>query len=207
MDETMFSGVVTEIYKQSLNLIGKGYDKLAPKIANACHRYSKNYKDRHGHLKVFCVGMRKPMSLDDVYVAVQFLDEERPSKYRSVETVEREFRTRYGDSVDPLRGKRQDGTQVANDKQFLMLLGGPGVGKSTFLRKVGLEALKGGNRSFAHESIPVFLELKRFTEDSIDIIVKPTIKFTLFNVARFGNLASKVGFMFSRVPKYFRALL
>ena len=35
------------------------------------------------------------------------------------------------------------------------------------------------------------------------IIVKPTIK----NVARLGNLASKVGFVFLRVPTYFRALL
>ncbi len=101
MDETMFSGVVTEIYKQSINLMGKAYDELIPRIANAC--------------------------------------------------------------------QRQDGTQIANDKQFLMLLGGPDVGKSTFLRKVGLEALKEGNRSFAHKSVPVFLELKRFTEDAIDI--------------------------------------
>ncbi len=184
MDETMLSGVVTEIYKQSLNLIGKGYDKLAPKIANACHRYSKNYRDRHSHLKVFCVGMRKPMPLDDVYVAVQFLDEDRPSKYRSVETVEREFRTRHGDSVGQLRDKRQDGTQIANDKQFLMLLGGPGVGKSTFLRKVGLEVLKEGNRSFAHEFIPVFLELKRFTEDSIDIKTLVTEEFKICGYPR-----------------------
>ncbi|MYG08789.1 NACHT domain-containing protein, partial [Candidatus Poribacteria bacterium] len=63
----------------------------------------------------------------------------------------------------------QDGTQVANDKQYLMLLGGPGIGKSTFLRKVGLEALKGKDGDFKHECIPVFLELKNFREDQIDI--------------------------------------
>ena len=44
-----------------------------------------------------------------------------------------------------LRMNARDGTQVANNKQYLVLLGGPGVGKSTFLRKVGLEALKGKN--------------------------------------------------------------
>ena len=31
-----------------------------------------------------------------------------------------------------------------------------------------------------------------------------TIKFTCSNVARLGNLASKVGFAFSKVPTYFR---
>ena len=39
------------------------------------------------------------------------------------------------------------------------------------------------------------------------IIVKPIIKFTLCNAARLGNLASNVGFVFSRACKYFRALL
>ena len=55
--------------------------------------------------------------------------------------------------------------RVANDEQYLMLLGVPGVGKSTFLRKVGLEALKGKDGNFKHQCIPVFLELKRFNKD------------------------------------------
>ena len=53
-----------------------------------------------------------------------------------------------------------------------MVLGGPGAGKSTFLRKVGLEAL----RTFYYENavyrprlIPVLLELKRFEKDDVDI--------------------------------------
>ena len=56
--------------------------------------------------------------------------------------------------------------RLANNKQYLMVLGGPGVGKSTFLRKVGLEALKKKEGNFAHECIPVFIELKRFTENT-----------------------------------------
>lgn len=59
--------------------------------------------------------------------------------------------------------------RVANNEQYLMVLGGPGVGKSTFLRKVGLETLNGEEGNFEHTCTPVFLELKRFTEDQIDI--------------------------------------
>ena len=59
--------------------------------------------------------------------------------------------------------------RTANDKQYLMVLGGPGVGKSTFLRKIGLEALKEEEGNFEHTCTPVFLELKRFTEDQINI--------------------------------------
>jgi len=161
--------VATEIFKQVCELTGEGYGKLETKIANACHRYDKNYRERHGQVKVFCVGMRKPIPLDDVYVGVQFLDQHTASRYKSPEEIEQAFRERRRWHFDSTSDERKDGTQVANDEQYLMLLGGPGVEKSTFLRKVGLEALKAKQGGFAHKCIPVFLELKRFTEVQIDI--------------------------------------
>ena len=173
------SGVVTEIFKKVCALTGEGYDKLEAKIANAWHQYDKNYRDRHGQLKVFCVGMRKPIPLDEVYVGVQFLNQHTASHYSSSEDVEQVFRERGRRLFSSTSGERRNGTQVANDEQYLMLLGGPGVGKSTFLRKVGLEALKRKNGNFEHECIPVFLELKRFTEDQIDIETLITNEFEI----------------------------
>ena len=167
--EILKSGVVTEIFKKGCALTGEEYNKIEVKIANACHQYDKSYRERHGQVKVFCVGMRKPIPLDDVYVGVQFLDEHNASRYKSREAVEHAFRSREWRHFGSTSDEHQDGTQVANDKQYLMVLGGPGVGKSTFLRKVGLEALKGKEGNFKHKCIPVFLELKRFTEDQIDI--------------------------------------
>ena len=165
----MISGVVTEIYK---DLRGIAVEKrLASKaeIENSSHRYDEEYKKRHGQINVFCVGMREPVPLDDVYVAVQFLDDRRILEYGSPEEAEEAFRQRARGRFILSSDERQDGTEVANEKQYLMLLGGPGVGKSTFLRKVGLEALKGKKGKFAHKCIPVFLELKRFTEEQISI--------------------------------------
>ena len=163
------SGVVTEIFKQVCALTGVGYEKLEAKITNACHKYDKEYRACHGELKAYCTGMREPIQLDDVYVAVQFLDDQSASRYGSPEDVEKAFRERYRGPIISSDDDRKDGTVVANEKQYLMLLGGPGVGKSTFLRKVGLEALKGKDGSFAHKCIPVFLELKTFTADQINI--------------------------------------
>ena len=165
----MISGVVTEIYKKIYETAEKKRHASKAEIENASHKYDKNYRERHGQLKVFCVGMREPISLDNVYVAVQFLNQHTASRYSSPEDVEQAFRTRGRRPFDSISDERKDGTQVANDEQYLMLLGGPGVGKSTFLRKVGLEALKGKNGNFEHKCIPVFLELKRFTEAQIDI--------------------------------------
>ena len=54
----------------------------------------------------------------------------------------------------------QDGMTVANSHALLMVLGGPGAGKSTYLRRVGLEALRVKESQFQHDCIPVMLELK-----------------------------------------------
>ena len=157
--------------------IKKIYQKLRAKFTNNFRNYHKHYKERHGQLKVFCVGMQKPIPLDDVYVAVQFLDEERVSKYRSPEDLEKAFRYRRHElnlevewfNLDEKQNERQDGMKVANNEQYLMVLGGPGIGKSTFLRKVGFESLKKKGGNFVHECTPVFLELKNYTEAPIDI--------------------------------------
>ena len=175
----MISGILTEVYKE---LRGVAEEKgLASKaeIENSSHQYDRNYRERHGQVKVFCVGMREPISLDDVYVTVQLLDDLSRSKYRSPGEIERAFRDRYQIHFISISDERKDGTMVANDKQYLMLLGGPGVGKSTFLRKVGLEALKGAEGNFAHKCIPVFLELKRFAREQVDIEALITDEFTV----------------------------
>ena len=139
------------------------------KSKNASHDYGSHYKKRHGQLIATCVGMEPARALDDIYVAVQFLDKRRGATYRSTEDIEQAFRETEERHFASMLDKRQDGMRVANDEQYLMVIGDPGVGKSTFLRKVGLEALKGKDGSFEYECIPVFLELKRFTEDQIDI--------------------------------------
>ena len=169
MNETIFSGVLAKIYEQVCEFIGETYDEIKAEVENSYHRYDKSYRERHGEVKVFCAQMREPISLDSVYVGVQFLDQRTASQYQSPEKVEQAFQERRRRHFYLNSDKRQNSTQVANNKQYLMLLGGPGVGKSTFLRKVGLEALKGKTGNFKHQCTPVFLELKRFTEDQIDI--------------------------------------
>ncbi|MEM6521501.1 MAG: NACHT domain-containing protein [Cyanobacteria bacterium P01_C01_bin.70] len=61
---------------------------------------------------------------------------------------------------------------VANAEQYLMVLGGPGIGKSTFLRKIGLEALKPQSdetKQIQRDCIPVLIELKEFRDDTVDL--------------------------------------
>ncbi|BBH42106.1 hypothetical protein myaer102_47470 [Microcystis viridis NIES-102] len=127
--------------------------------------YTQRYWERHGMIKV--LKMSKPMDLESIYVNVKCLgnlvrdyyDENLENKYR--ESKQRRFNFRDD-------GKK-DGLLLANQEQYLMVLGGPGIGKSTFLRKVGLEALKGNKDSYQHSLTPVLLELKNFKENEINI--------------------------------------
>ncbi|MBE9072526.1 NACHT domain-containing NTPase [Microcystis sp. LEGE 08355] len=129
--------------------------------------YTQRYWDRHGMIKV--LKMSKPMDLESIYVNVKCLgnlvrdyyDENLENKYR--ESKQRRFNIRDD-------GKK-DGLLLASQEQYLMVLGDPGIGKSTFLRKVGLEALKGKQGSYQHPLTPVLLELKNFKENEINIQV------------------------------------
>jgi hypothetical protein len=136
-------------------------------IQQASEQYAWNYANRHGVLKV--LGMREPVPLEAVYTAVQFLDRDGISRFESIEDLEKAFREQPERSFQRKNSKKQDGLKVGNEKQYLMVLGGPGAGKSTFLRKMGLEALKGLGGGYVHECIPVLLELKNFTAPDVEL--------------------------------------
>ena len=161
--------ILTKVVPGPLKKVWERVKNRHQRSKNDSHDYIRSYKKRHGQLIVTCVGMDAARSLDDIYVDVQFLDKRRAATYGSTEDIEKAFRARWERYSDSTSDERQDGMRVANNEQYLMVLGGPAVGKSTFLRKVGLEALKRENGDFEHECTPVFLELKRFTEDEIAI--------------------------------------
>jgi predicted metal-dependent hydrolase len=160
------AGIVLKTGGDRMGRLGKLLDrKTQHLIFQASQQYIENYNERHGILKV--LGMREPVELESVYTAVEFLDKWDIRRFESIENLEKAYRKNR--SFQPKNCLKQDGLKVANDKQYLMVLGGPGVGKSTFLRKIGLEALKGRQGGLQHECIPVLIELKSFTYSEIDI--------------------------------------
>ncbi|MEH2406400.1 NACHT domain-containing protein [Nostoc sp.] len=165
------NGVAAMVFQsggQALGVLGKTLDEKTKEIIfGASKQYEKNYEERHGILKV--LGMREPVKLESVYTAVQFLGDDAIRSLESIENLEKVYRQAKSRRFQSHDGKKQAGIKVANDKQYLMVLGGPGAGKSTFLRKMGLEALKGKKGNFKHTCIPVFIELKRFASSNINI--------------------------------------
>jgi len=151
-----------------LGLMGKKLDeKTKQLIYTASGEYGESYFKRHGILKA--LGMPEAVPLESVYTSVQFLDEQEIRSFESIQNLEEAYRQAKKRSFQKQDCQKQEGLKIANQKQYLMVLGQPGAGKSTFLRKIGLEALKGKKGGFEHARIPVFIELKSFKSSEIDI--------------------------------------
>jgi predicted NACHT family NTPase len=153
--------------------VGKGLEDIVFKAAG---KYIENYTERHGVLKV--LGMREPVKLDEVFTTVQLLGEDEVQQFATIDDLEKLYREAGQRLLRQRSKERQDGITVASQKQFLMVLGAPGAGKSTFLRKIGLESFKGKKGNFKHQAIPVLLELKKFTESKIDLKALIEAEFT-----------------------------
>jgi predicted NACHT family NTPase len=165
--KALITGLATSIGKvaaeSGLKVFGQGSDKLLDGAGNLtqqaidllfpiARKYFENYAKRHGEFKI--LGMNKPLSIESVYTQVNFHPGALQA-YQSLDEHLKAFQGRKSRNDD-----RRAGMEVANTQQYLMILGGPGTGKTTFLRKVGLEAIKQSHGEYVPSSIPVFLELR-----------------------------------------------
>jgi ABC-type glutathione transport system ATPase component len=169
-------GIMLDVLKDSGKKEGEGFiarlmnwdfgKDLQDVVFKAAGKYIENYTERHGVLKV--LGMREPVKLDDVFTTVQLLGEDEVQQFSTIDDLEKLYREAGQRLLRHRSKERQDGIAIARKKRFLMVLGAPGAGKSTFLRKIGLESFKEKKGNFKHQAIPVLLELKKFTESKID---------------------------------------
>ena len=148
----------------------------------AAQTYVTRYDQRHCQMRVMPGLMKEPLPLDDIYTAVKLLDDRTICYFVGLDDLEETYRAKGQRRFGRGEGDRQDGMEVANAKQYLMVLGGPGIGKSTFLRKIGLEALKpkqDESKQMHRECLPVLIELKEFRGDTIDLKQKITAEFEI----------------------------
>lgn len=152
-------------WKQAGNQIDK---KIQQQVGDAIEEYVRTYEKRHCTLKYDCLRMDNSLTLEEIYTDVQVLNTRESRRFESPEAL-RELFLKTGRGFIFEKTTRQEGIAVANLEPRLMVLGSPGIGKSTFLRKVGLEALKWATARYRHELIPVFIELKQFGDQHSDI--------------------------------------
>ncbi len=152
-------------WRQFLQLSQHSKNELVLKFSAPALEYADNYICRHGMVKA--LGMSQPVLLDELFTTVLVFKEDAAVGRLSLEQQEQRFKEKNSDVGND---EKRPGLEIANKCQYLMVLGGPGIGKTTFLRKVGLEALRGEQGDYRHDGlIPVLLELRAFREGTIDL--------------------------------------
>ena len=159
-----FGGYIFRQYRAALQQVEDVEQSKQEKqqIEEALREYQNRYLQDQDYVKVLQERMKKPRLLDSIYTSVEILDDVSVRDFANPDNLEQLFRQKGRPSFLS-EAKRHDGLSVAKDEQYLMVLGGPGIGKSTFLRKLGLEAFKGQSGQLQSEQIPVFIELKTFS--------------------------------------------
>lgn len=135
-------------------------------LGQAAKEYGKRFIDRYNTLKIFW--QREPALLTDIYVRVNILEKITSRLQLTPETIEK-WHSEYKERISPGRIKEEgvDGLDLSNKKQYLMVLGQPGAGKTTFLKNIGIQSLRG---EFKHPCIPVFISLKELTDSGKKVL-------------------------------------
>ncbi|MBO9681192.1 MAG: NACHT domain-containing protein [Flavisolibacter sp.] len=171
-ENTTISESAKSLFQLAWSIISKlgkkGVDRI--KVQKAISSYAENYLKRHGQVKV--LGMSEPVPLLDIYTSVKIVSPLYLVKEQNIQNLESSFRqTREHFGPD----NRKSAVGIANEIKQLNILGAPGSGKSTFLKRIGLEAMleiennDSKKERYIHDCIPVLIELKRFKNEKIDI--------------------------------------
>jgi hypothetical protein len=134
------------------------------KLDRACEKYIDNYRHRYGKISV--LGMPKPAELENIYTNVQIIEGRNLWRYQSQEDEEEAYRNSGKRSFQSDQDKKQDGIGISNKHQYLMVLGQPDAGKSTFFKKIGLAALQGKEARSRHH-IQNKLQMADFDDEQI----------------------------------------
>jgi hypothetical protein len=149
---------ITEIFKDAL----QGVHELSRFASNqasshdllgtVAHKYAANAFERFNTMKIF--GMTDPMPLTDIYTRVHVLRTLPRNQRRSADDLQYEFEMRQRRRV--ASDATRPGIDVVNEISRIVLLGKPGAGKTTFLRRVLLQCLDG---ELAEKRFPILVSL------------------------------------------------
>lgn len=121
----------------SATLPGKDWE-----FDQAAQVYVQRYADRYGALKMARSQRAQARLLDKSYTPVYLLDHAKFEQAESGESIQQQLDERVQRGFEFHDRERQLGIQFANEQPYLMVLGEPHMGKSTFLSKIGIEALQ-----------------------------------------------------------------
>jgi predicted NACHT family NTPase len=166
--ELALSGFIDSDVGRELD-ISEAYFRHA--IVKASRIYTKNYLESHAFVQIF--GMQKPLALSSIYIPQRFQNHTSIRNFDSVHDLEEAF-TRDLQRNNQNKGSNLLGLNIANEEEYLTILGEPATGKTTFLKYVGLEALRYPEGRYKHNKLPIFLHIWRFCSEADTLLLAVT---------------------------------
>jgi predicted NACHT family NTPase len=118
-------------------------------------------QDRCGTMRV--LDMEQPIGLGDIYTSVNILEKISGRRRLGLEELLQDCDPENFDRfvLGQVRHQRIPGLQAVEDHRQLMILGKPGAGKTTFMKRLAI-LCNGGE--FQPQRVPVFVTLKDYAE-------------------------------------------
>ncbi|MEA5487327.1 MULTISPECIES: NACHT domain-containing protein [Pseudanabaena] len=132
-------------------------------ISKAVLRYIKNYVESYTAIQV--MGTQRSTSLTSIYITQKLQAYTSIRSFESVDDLEEAF-TRDLQRSSSCKGHNLLGLNIANEEEYLMVLGLPASGKTTYLKHIGSEALRYPKGRYKHDVVPVFLQPHKFYRDT-----------------------------------------
>jgi predicted NACHT family NTPase len=124
-------------------------------------KISADIQKRCGSMRV--LDMTQPIGINDIYTDVNILEKitgrKRLEIAQLLENLNPEDFERFG--LDQVVEKRVPGLEAVEQHSKLMILGKPGAGKTTFLKRIAIQCKL---EQFLADHVPIFITLKDFAE-------------------------------------------
>ncbi|MEH1927624.1 NACHT domain-containing NTPase [Nostoc sp.] len=118
-------------------------------------------QERCGTMRV--LDMTQPIGLNDIYTSVNILEKITGQRRLGIDELLQQCKSQDFDlfGLNRITEKRVPGLEAVEKYSKLMILGKPGAGKTTFLKYLAIQCIKG---EFQAERVPIFITLKGFAE-------------------------------------------
>ncbi|MFM2432020.1 MAG: hypothetical protein RLZZ511_3233 [Cyanobacteriota bacterium] len=122
---------------------------------------AESLRKRCGTMRI--LDMTTPIDSGAIYTDVNILERVAGKTRREIQDLMADCGAEQFDRffLGGVKQKRVPGLEAVLDKKLLMILGRPGAGKTTFLKRLAIECLNG---KFLGDRLPIFVTLKEFAE-------------------------------------------
>ncbi|MBD2100155.1 NACHT C-terminal helical domain 2-containing protein [Leptolyngbya sp. FACHB-261] len=136
---------------------------IAALVQEVREKVQGDIQRRCGTMRV--LDMEQPIGLTNIYTKVNFLQKISGRRRLSVNELLQEVDPKNFDrfGLSQATEKRVPGLEAVEREPHLVVLGGPGAGKTTFLKYLGTQC---SQNQFYADLVPVFVSLKDFAETS-----------------------------------------